>query len=285
MRCPVCNSDSILDSCQSGKNRVMRCQSCSSEFLKNYKQNRDHIYSRSYYDPWNLEEDDTATARMKHLNFQNLIDRLEKRCEGVNGKKFLDIGCATGYMLDVAREKGCEVYGVELSTWACTQAVKRHKNVFNKSLEECSFARNFFDFISMTDVLEHIDSPHIFFEELNRIIKRGGYVLITTPDNLSWSRRCMGRKWFHFNKDDHIIFYNRKALSYISGLHGFQVLEEKSNRKVMCMDYLHSHFMSYRVPIISESLAIVNKLIPKYLRNLPFKVPVSGELVAILKKK
>lgn len=285
MRCPICNNKNIQTTVIFNRTPVLRCASCSAEFLEDYEQNRDHLYCQSYYDSWNLnvEEKNEPTRQIKYLTFKNLLDSFEKIGGILEGKRFLDIGCATGYMLDVAKDKGCDVYGVELSEWACRQAGRRHSNVFNKSIEQCSFDCDFFDIITMTDVLEHVNSPHILFPEIKRILKPGGNIILTSPDNFSWSRRLLGRKWFQF-KDEHIIYYNKKALSHISARYGLEIVELQSNRKTMYLDYLNSHFQSYRVPVISEALAVLSRLLPVNLRTKPVNIPISGEFFAVLRK-
>lgn len=283
MRCPVCDNCKVVHSIKFHEKTIFRCDKCLAEFFENCKESKSHLYSQSYYNSWNLKEKGTFTEKIKYLTFKDLLSHIEKRCDEFRGKRLLDIGCATGYMMDVAKEKGCEVYGVELSTWACDQARRRHRNVLNKPLAQCFFKDSFFDIVSLTDLLEHIGYPHHLFKEIKRILKPGGYILITTPDNSSWSRRIMGKKWFQF-KDEHVIYYNKKALSNICNLYGFEIIEVRANRKIMCFNYLHTQFMSYRVLFISELIALIYKLLPKGLCNVPFKVPVSGEFLAVLRK-
>lgn len=286
MLCPICDNDRVVNTVVFKNNLIFRCNNCFAEFFENYNELRSDHYSKSYYVSWNLREKSVSTEKSKHLTFENLFNHLETKCEGLEGlkdKRFLDIGCATGFMLDIAEKRGCEVYGVELSTWACEQAGERHRNVFNKPLEQCLFKDSFFDIVSMTDVLEHISSPHPFLKEVNRIIKPGGYVLITTPDNLSWSRRMMGRKWFQF-KYEHVIYYNKRALANICKVYGFEVIAVGANKKTMCFNYLFSQFMSYRVYFISSFISLIHRMLPMGLNDLPFRVPITGELVAVLRK-
>jgi len=59
--------------------------------------------------------------------------------------KVLDIGCATGYFLEVAEEEGFEPFGVEYSAYAAEIAQNKFgvNNIFNGTLEQCNFPERY----------------------------------------------------------------------------------------------------------------------------------------------
>ena len=88
-----------------------------------------------------------------------------------------------GNFLKVAKGRGWNAYGVDVSPWVCANLTGQgYKNIYNFNLEEANFNANYFDVINMNHVLEHIPSPLDFLIEVNRILKPGGIILIEVPN-------------------------------------------------------------------------------------------------------
>ncbi|NIF35540.1 23S rRNA (guanine(745)-N(1))-methyltransferase [Enterobacter sp. Tr-810] len=92
----------------------------------------------------------------------------------------LDIGCGEGYytalFADVAREKGAETYGLDVSKVAIRAAAKRYSSV---TFCVASSHRLPFEDASM-DAVVRIYAP-CKAEELARVVKPGGWVITVTP--------------------------------------------------------------------------------------------------------
>ena len=119
--------------------------------------------------------------------------KLVRELTGKAGGRFLEIGCAGGWLLKAVREAGWKVRGVEISKEATEFA--RNKlglDVFCGSLSEATFPPNSFDVIYMADVLEHIPDPVSFSVELRRIVAPDGYVIVCGPTALNSLWRRLG---------------------------------------------------------------------------------------------
>lgn len=94
--------------------------------------------------------------------------------------KILDIGCADGYFLALARERGWEPYGIEISDFLLRKARESlgGKQIFGVPLKMASFPANSFDVISMWDVLDHLTAPLGELIEIRRILKKKGLLII-----------------------------------------------------------------------------------------------------------
>lgn len=103
--------------------------------------------------------------------------------------KFLDIGVSTGSNLDLLRELGYKnIQGIDISKKAINICkIKGFKKVKLDNICNCSFKDNSFDFIFATDVLEHVNNDLVALQEIKRILKPNGKVLIVVPAfNFLW---------------------------------------------------------------------------------------------------
>ncbi|WP_240510890.1 class I SAM-dependent methyltransferase [Algoriphagus antarcticus] len=97
--------------------------------------------------------------------------------------KFLDVGCGLGLGLAYANGLNCELYATELDTGAL-EFVKMHFDVktFQGDIWEAKFPENYFDFIHISHVIEHVLDPKAYISEMKRILKPGGHLAIGTPN-------------------------------------------------------------------------------------------------------
>ncbi len=100
---------------------------------------------------------------------------------GITGN-VLDVGCANGEFLFLAKKYGFNPYGVEANTYTANTAVNNGLNVFNGTLEEANFEKNYFSVIYLGDIIEHVVDPVALLRECKRILKKGGIIVISTPN-------------------------------------------------------------------------------------------------------
>ncbi|OGH06148.1 MAG: hypothetical protein A2W22_03495 [Candidatus Levybacteria bacterium RBG_16_35_11] len=121
------------------------------------------------------------------MNKKNIIDCIEIDRDAV----FLDCGCDDGEWTSriikkgVFRVKNC--YGIEIVDERARLAEKKGFKVvrtdLNKSLP---FKDNFFDIVHINQVIEHLFDTHKFLNEVFRVTKKGGYIVISTENLASW---------------------------------------------------------------------------------------------------
>jgi len=124
----------------------------------------------------------------------------------------LDIGCATGALLESLQKKGWSVTGVEISPCADYAKKERKLDVRNIPLEECKFPSESFDIVLASHLIEHLNNPKSFLDEIYRILKSGGYCFITTPNISSFQARIFGNRW-RSAIFDHLYLFSKKTLS------------------------------------------------------------------------
>ena len=100
--------------------------------------------------------------------------------------KWLDIGCGCGHLVKDALDEKIDSYGIEISDYALKNALAEVKDrIKHGSLIDIPFDNETFDVISIFDIIEHIHPKDTekAFEELNRVLKRGGVLILTTPNS------------------------------------------------------------------------------------------------------
>lgn len=101
-------------------------------------------------------------SKYSHLNPTSYETHMLVYEEIEKGSKVLDVGCATGYFAEKLKEKRCKVWGVEIGKEAGRVARKYCEKVIIGDVEkmrELPFEKNFFDYILLLDILEHLKEP------------------------------------------------------------------------------------------------------------------------------
>ncbi|MEJ5167398.1 MAG: class I SAM-dependent methyltransferase [Thermoanaerobaculia bacterium] len=141
------------------------------------------------------------------LGIGNYIKMMEKEKEKV---KILDAGCGSGgVMLPLSMEEKFEVYGVELFFHREILKLKKETDLpfhFNiADIRNLPFEDNFFDWVLFLDTIEHIKNPSIACREIYRVLKKGGFCMITTPSRFKY----LFRKDPHFSIFGLLLFPNK----------------------------------------------------------------------------
>lgn len=121
--------------------------------------------------------------------------------------RVLDAGCGSGRTLEELRDLGLDpVSGIELSPDAAAVAGSRGEfDVRIGRLEELPWGAATFDLITCLDVIEHTPDDRATFEELRRVSKPDGWLLVTVPAYQAlWSQ--------HDEANHHFRRYNRRML-------------------------------------------------------------------------
>lgn len=115
------------------------------------------------------------------LNTKNILNLLKFNKKA----KFLDLVCGDGkFTLELAKHIGTkEIFGVEIADKGIKSAKKKGVKVGKFNLNnKFNFNNNFFDVIHANRVIEHLYKSDNFISEIFRILKPGGYVVISTEN-------------------------------------------------------------------------------------------------------
>ncbi|MBN2251417.1 MAG: class I SAM-dependent methyltransferase [Candidatus Altiarchaeota archaeon] len=152
--------------------------------------------------------------------------------------KLLDVGCAAGFFLKVAKDAGWDVKGVEPNKWLGDYGRgKFGVDVFTGTLHEASFDAGSFDLVTMWDVLEHMPDPKAGLREANRVLKNGGILVVSYPDYGSIFSKVLGRRWWFF-LSHHLYYFTPKTLERMLEDSGFEMVKKKRHTQSLKIGYM-----------------------------------------------
>lgn len=126
-----------------------------------------------------------AKARVKYLR---------EYFKKINPKKILELGCGEGSLaFEIKRLLGeVEIYGLDLSEAAVELANEKGIKAKKADLNEgIPFKSNEFDLVFSNQVVEHILNTDLFLKESFRVLKKGGYFIVITPNISFWLNRLI----------------------------------------------------------------------------------------------
>jgi 2-polyprenyl-3-methyl-5-hydroxy-6-metoxy-1,4-benzoquinol methylase len=226
--CNLCGCDNyrILYRIQSFN--IVRCNNCGLVYTNPRLSQEDlrRLYTRQYF-----ESSYPATFGYAHyLQMRNQVKkaykpRLEVIEKYVRGRRLLDIGCAAGFFLELASERGWQAEGVDVSEYATEYGKNLGLKIFTGTLIEASFPDQYFDAVTMWDCLMHMPDPYGTMVEINRILKRGGILAFDALNIDSLNCKLFGERWSALQKLEHIYYFSVQTINKLLKKSGFKILE------------------------------------------------------------
>lgn len=159
------------------------CPRCAMRFLRVQPAGESlaAMYSAEYF------ETDFRCGRSERHSFDEAAFRAEnagllERFERHRGQgRLLEVGCASGWLLRHAAERGWRVTGVELSAEAVAHARGLGLDVRQGTLGDAGLAAGSFDLVYMGDVLEHVPDCRESAEQVAGLLAPGGHFFLRGP--------------------------------------------------------------------------------------------------------
>ena len=148
--------------------------------------------------------------------------------------KLLDVGCGNGAFLYSMKELSWEVCGVEPDEKAVQYIHKELglKNVKDGLLMDQRYEDQQFDVITLWHSLEHMPNPREVLEEIHRILRPDGLLLIAVPNIKSYAAQRFKDLWYALDAPRHLIHFSPETLSYLLNETGFSIKEICQERKL-----------------------------------------------------
>jgi 2-polyprenyl-3-methyl-5-hydroxy-6-metoxy-1,4-benzoquinol methylase len=125
---------------------------------------------------WNIHE-----ARFKFL-----LEKIEQ-LPLPSTAEILDVGCYPPFLMDALTKKGFRVSGIASHH---EQMEQEHVKVLNIETDPFPWKPSQFDCVIFTEVIEHLPhNPQIPLKEIFRVLKPGGFLLISTPNGVKLHHR------------------------------------------------------------------------------------------------
>lgn len=215
--CPCCQSQAAYLIGEKCKFDLLICHRCQTLFTSRLPLASDgHDYDNYYSD--------------LNLNIPSFIyKRLEEIIHGFSQfrvhNRLLDVGFGAGTILQAAKGKGWQTFGVEISKPAIENAKALGFDVFHGELSEANYPDEYFDVITASEILEHLPEPVKLLEEVAKILRPGGLFWATTPSSKSLSYKLMGLNWSAIGPPDHLQLFSRKGIYSMLKKAGFSQIK------------------------------------------------------------
>ena len=217
---------------------ILRCLDCGLIYAK---PERGPEELASFY--INMADEEYKNEEVgRRISAKNVLSKLRKFGKS---SRLLDIGCATGFLLDEARKDGWEVHGVELSKW-CVEYAKEKLglDIFCGTLKNAPFGDSFFDAVILNDVIEHLPDPKNTLIEIRRVLKKDGIVCINTPDIDSLLSKMLKARWWGINQA-HLFYFTKETLTKMLTSAGFVPIKFTRHPRTFSFNYWVARFKNY----------------------------------------
>ena len=193
---------------------------------------------KKFYDIEGQRSDVWTEDRRSNKFFQEIIryDRILKRLPSRStlGEMVADLGCGDGYLTHLIEQRGFKIVSVDISESRLEKLRKKLDNrrvsLLLADLSNTALSSNQFDYVVMSEVLEHIVQFEAVISEVYRILKPGGFFILTVPYNEKIRNVTCPHCFHAFNPDGHVNSFNRENLAHALDQRGFQVHEIKTFR-------------------------------------------------------
>jgi len=194
------------------------CRNCGMVFTNPQPVN--NVLKMYYSTTYNFYGEVASSPRIQQVNFM-------KKYIPSNFKRVLEIGAFNGYFLNLLKNNGYEVYGVEPSI----SGVKQAKNRFGIELDNNFFNEDYVesfwkekqeknDIVCFFHVLEHIKRPLEFLKLVKKVLRGDGYIFLEVPD----AERASANSVADFFSIEHINHFTKTSLKNISKLLNFDII-------------------------------------------------------------
>ncbi len=190
----------------------------------------------------------TTSERMEPLKsgsgvFWEHVLRYHFACQFASGKKVIDIACGEGYGTNALRRVACSCIGVDQDAQTVAHAREKYGDgFFVGKAEEIPHETASVDLVVSFETIEHIASPERFVAEIDRVLKPGGEVIISTPNKTIYNF-ASARNPFHCSEMEKEAFVELLA-------HHFEVFQ-------ICGQTFRHHFdrLQHLLMPLSNTLA------------------------------
>lgn len=199
MCCSWCESNAIKELGEVKGYSFVECTNCGFAFCPYISQD---FMDRLYGDGYHSNEEGVPEHGWSRIEFMEPVLKLFRPGQPL---AILDFGCGQSKVPAKLREKGHRVIGVDV-----TKPVHPHPDRLTGNILDLNLAPEQFDITYSFQVFEHLPEPTPLFNELLRLTKPGGYILIHT-DMEPVEREEGFQQWWYVLPPDHCSLYRIKS--------------------------------------------------------------------------
>ncbi len=253
--CPVCKNDKLshfLDCTDHYATQeeyaLYKCDHCGFIFTQDHPEESE---MGRYYDVASyVSHSDTKKGivnRIYHEARRWMLKQKHKMVVEQSGKdkgSILDIGCGTGYFLEVMQSNGWDVNGVEISPSARASAQERLGKPLTSNMFDLDNDDKTYDVISLWHVMEHLHDLDRTFDLLDKKLKKGGLLIVALPNADSTDAAHYKDYWGAYDVPRHVWHFTPSTFGLLANNKGYVV-----------ENTLPMHLDGFYVSMLSEKYA------------------------------
>ncbi len=151
--------------------------------------------------------------------YEARIPRIKALCKGA---RMLEIGCADGKFMAIARRNGFEVSGIEMSGLMRERCGRNLGCPVYASIDELPTSAPPFDCVIVFEVIEHTADPIGFLKQVRELVAPGGLIALSTPNFGCDTAIAAPQEFMHFSPPAHVCYFNSTTLSACARMAGFE---------------------------------------------------------------
>jgi 2-polyprenyl-3-methyl-5-hydroxy-6-metoxy-1,4-benzoquinol methylase len=222
MSCPICNYQISLDTRRlyddrygyRGEFSLERCSQCGHQFISERFTSDQLIDLYSNYYPRSSFDIDAHKVPEEPGGLSSWLngDKSAVMYWVPRSVRVLDIGCGFGESLAYHKTRGCDVHGVEADLNIRRVANKFDYNIRVGLFDAANYEANTFDYVTMSQVIEHVTEPLVVLNGIATILKPGGCAILSTPNSSGWGARLFGKYWINWHTPYHLQFFTNQSM-------------------------------------------------------------------------
>ncbi|HEY0676744.1 MAG TPA: class I SAM-dependent methyltransferase [Chitinophagaceae bacterium] len=231
--CPLCGSASISNvltakdhTVSSEIFEIWECTDCTGRFTQNNPE-ADSI-GRYYKSENYISHSDTSKGLVNKLYHQvrkitlSQKRKLVQKVTQLESGKLLDVGAGTGLFADTMRKSGWMVTGLEPEEAARARAAELNI-VLNDINDLWQLPHTGFDAITLWHVLEHVHEIHKYLDQLKKLLKKSGRLIIAVPNYTSKDASLYQSFWAAYDVPRHLYHFSPRSMISLLKSHGFEL--------------------------------------------------------------
>ncbi|MHB8880235.1 MAG: class I SAM-dependent methyltransferase [Thermodesulfovibrionales bacterium] len=202
---------------------IDRCRACGFAYVRDIPSDFElfQVYDQGY----KTREGLFAPKLRKSRKFKYwLLGRMIRFAAGRGRIRLLEIGCGQGSLLQaVSNDRHFDAEGIDYAQGPVDYARSLGLKASQSSLEQMQYAPESFDFIVAIHVIEHMQNLDAVFQEITRILKKGGQLYIVVPCISHIKARLNGKRWKYLGPPEHLWYFSTQALKTFLEQRGFRI--------------------------------------------------------------
>lgn len=177
------------------------------------------------------------------LQMEWLLDQASAARPGM--RSMLDVGAATGLLVELGLRRGLQATGVEPSRSLVEVARTSHRvELLQGTIPHPALEGRTFDVVFLVDVIEHVSEPVRLLRDAARYLAAGGVLLVVTPDVASVARKLLRRRWWHFRLA-HVGYFDARSFGVACERAGLAVERRLRAKWFFRVSYLLERVAAY----------------------------------------